>query len=265
MGKTSIEWTDFSFNAWLGCTRVSPECDNCYADRGSRRLAAQHGLKLWDEGSSRYFTGASYWDQLPAWNRKAERAGVRARVFCASYSDVGEDRPELVAPRERLCLGAEALPWLDFLFLTKRPENLVRLVPASWRHGWPPNVWAGTTVGVSASLGRLEALRAIPAAVRFVSAEPLIEPIYPNLAGVHWLIVGGESGPKARPFHLHWARQLRDRCRDERVAFFFKQAGANAYDGPNRLRLLDGHGGDLDELPPDLHAREFPAAARAAA
>lgn len=177
MGANSkVEWCHHTHNAWIGCERVSPECDFCYADAGSRRLAAQHRLKLWDDGSSRYLTSDGYWRQPFVWDRAARRAGERHRVFCASYSDVGEDRPELVAPRARLIDLIPRTPHLDWLLLTKRPENLVRLF-AAWGDRWPRNVWAGTTVGVNASLARLDHLKRVPAFRRFVSMEPLLEAI----------------------------------------------------------------------------------------
>jgi protein gp37 len=158
MGETTIQWTatrgpdgtmhpGFTLNPWIGCERVSPECDFCYADRGSRRLAAQHGLKLWDDGSSRYLTKDPMSKAL-AWNRKAQKLGVRLKVFCASYSDVFEDRPELVEPRAALLQTIEHTPCLDWLLLTKRPENMRRMTFSRWAGVWPGNVWAGVVVWI---------------------------------------------------------------------------------------------------------------------
>jgi protein gp37 len=270
MGEiTGIEWTDSTFNAWIGCERVSPECDNCYADRGSKRLAAQHGLNLW--GGDRYFTVDGYWKQPATWDRAAKAAGVRHRVFCNSFGDVFERRGDLVDRRTRLLHLIEATPSLDWLLLSKRPENMIELASPVWRHEWPPNVWAGTTVGVQASLKRAASLLTVPAAVRFVSCEPLLEPIDLSsvLGGLAWVIVGGESGPKARPFHTQWARSLRDACAANGVAFFFKQLGEYAVDdhGPHaglQPRVAhkdrDRTGKALESIPADLRIREFPPA-----
>jgi protein gp37 len=276
MAETTIQWTatplpdgtlaqGFTFNPWIGCSRVSPACDACYADRGSRRLAAQHGLKLWDDGSTRFFTGEDYWKKPASWNRKAERLGVHLKVFCASYADVFEDRPELVKRRERLFHMIEGTPWLDWLLLTKRPENMTRMALRSWATGWPRNVWAGTTIeGEAQRKARVGELSLVPAAVRFVSCEPLIDlpyfarnlmicehwktedalprapwcPPWPKFwwqpqalvgAGYRrpfdWMIIGGESGTQARLFDPEWARNLVAQCRAAGVAPFVKQMG----------------------------------------
>ena len=263
MGTTTgIQWTDHTFNPWIGCTKVSPECDNCYADAGSRRLAAQHRLTLWGDDSSRYMTGDTYWSQPARWDRAAVRAGVRRKVFCASFSDVFEDRPELVDRRARLMGIIEATQQLDWLLLTKRPGNMVSL---GWGlKDWPSNVWAGTTVGTRESVGRLDALRWVPARVRFVSAEPLLEDLGDvDLTWINWVIIGGESGPSARPFAIEWGERLAARSRNAGAAVFWKQLGSNPVE-PDvdgswiRIALKDRHGGDMSEWPADLTAREFP-------
>ncbi|HEY2512755.1 MAG TPA: DUF5131 family protein [Polyangiaceae bacterium] len=296
MGEfTKIEWADATFNAWVGCEVVSAECDHCYARSGSARLGAQHRLKLWD--GDRFFTGANYWKQPARWNREAEDLGRRLRVFTNSYADVFEDRPDLVEPRKRLFALIEATPNLDWLLLSKRPENMLRLAEPLWGNRWPDNAWAGTTVGLASSLVRAVKLTGVLAARLFLSMGPLLEdvdldpPVCPNClglayvdgpvgatpfcpecgvemrrgwiidpmnGGVSWVIVEGESGRNARPFHLEWARRIKKQCRDADVAFFFKQAGANAYEGGKRLALKHAKGGDLTELPEDLRVREIP-------
>lgn len=314
MGADSlIQWTTHTFNPWVGCDEVDPdtahpggpsECDNCYARRGSARLGAQHKLQLWPATpggpSDRFFTGEAYWRQPAKWNRAAARAGVRARVFCASYADVFQRRDDLVETRTRLLRLIGETPWLDWLLLTKRPENMIELASPVWPGDWPSNVWAGTTVGVKPSLSRVDHLRKVPAAVRFLSMEPLLEDVpldglfglepgnawaeclcdeidpsdrpcvtcevrkeYGNASGIHWVIVGGESGSKARPFDLAWARSLRDSCKAAGVAFFMKQLGAKPVDGDRPIHLLDNHGGNWMEVefPADLRIREFPASA----
>jgi protein gp37 len=255
MGEvTGIQWTHHTMNPVIGCSRVSVECDFCYADRGSKRLGAQHGLKLWD--GDRYLTGNDYWKQPFRWNRAAERAGERRRVFCASYSDVCEDHPEWIEPRKRLVGVVQETPWLDWLMLTKRPEN--------WGlFGWktsPPNVWAGTTVGVRSSLHRVDILRGIDARVRFLSMEPLLERIGDfDLTGVHWLIVGGESGPKARVCSLDWIEDLVQMAYRSRAKPFVKQLGSV---WARSVGAKDGHGGDPSEWPAHLRVREFPQGSR---
>lgn len=255
MGETTgIAWTHATFNPWIGCERVSEECTNCYADAGSRRLAAQHRLKLWDDGSTRYLTGEDYWKQPARWNRAAEKAGERRRVFCASFSDVGERRPELVAPRQRLQAVIRETPWLDWLLLSKRPESLVELFGALWPGEWPSNVWAGTTVGIRASLHRLDSLRDVPARIRFVSAEPLLEDLgVISLRGIDWVIIGSESGPRARPMEIGWARSLVERCVAESCSCFVKQIAT-----PLGHRHADPKGGDPCFWPEGHWPREFP-------
>ena len=283
---TSIQWTatqapdgswvqGATFNAWIGCTRVDACCDHCYADRGSRRLAAQHSLKLWDEGSSRYFTSEDYWKKPLGWNRKAKSLGVRLKVFCASYADVFERRDDLVDRRARLLRLIDETDQLDWLLLTKRPENMIELASPVWKGHWPKNVWGGTTVGVRASLSRIDHLRKVPSVVRFLSCEPLLEDLddpaadrrlhHDELRGIDWVIIGGESGPKARPFDVKWAQRLMSQCRQAGAALFMKQLGARPinsscdYATPGRsLTLLDSHGGDMDEWPDDLKVREYP-------
>lgn len=288
MGETtSIQWTatqapdgtwieGATFNAWIGCERVSAECDHCYADRGSRRLAAQHRLKLWDEGSSRYFTSEDYWKQPHRWNRKAKALGVRIKVFCNSYGDVFERRADLVDRRKRLMHLIGETEQLDWLLLTKRPENMIELASPVWRGAWPKNVWGGTTVGVRASLPRIEHLRKVPAVVRFLSCEPLLQDLGDlrnELRGIDWVIIGGESGAKARPFDVAWAKRLMAQSRDAGAAPFMKQLGKEPHDAARsivggwepgdpepdtRIRLRDDHGGDWDEWPSDLRVREYP-------
>ncbi len=244
MGEVSeISWTHATFNPWIGCTKVSPACDHCYAERGAARLGAQHGLKLWD--GDRHYTGVDYWKQPHRWNRAAEKAGERRRVFCASFADVFEDRKGLNVPRARLFQIIEETPWLDWLLLTKRPENMAAMAPRAWAKAWPANVWAGTTAENDEwAEKRVPYLLEVPARVRFLNAEPLLGPIHcwaylagpireqalaalgaRPLPGLDWIIVGGESGPGARPMHPQWVRDLRKDCITLGVPFHFKQWG----------------------------------------
>ncbi len=150
----------------------------------------------------------------------------RARVFCASLADVFEDRRDLIDPRHRLMQLIGATPQLDWLLLTKRPQNVMVNVPWTWAEDWPPHVWLGVSVENRREKWRIEQLRKVPAAVRFLSCEPLLEDLGEvDLNGIHWVIAGGESGPNARAMHPQWARDLRDQCKAAGVRFLFKQWG----------------------------------------
>jgi protein gp37 len=233
--RTAIEWTDFTFNPWWGCTRVSPGCDNCYAESWARRFGAK-----WGTGETRRPASERTWSEPLKWNAKAAKDGVRRRVFCASMADVF-DNEGLPAERERLWNLIELTPSLDWLLLTKRVGNVIDMIPKRWadaRDGLPRNIWLGATVVNQEEADRdIPKLLRVPAAVRFLSCEPLLSDLdlLPWLGtfktsfgvepGVDWVIVGGESGPKARPMHSDWARSLRDQCNAARVPFFFKQHG----------------------------------------
>ena len=308
MGKDSaIAWTDHTFNPWWGCARVSPGCEHCYAEL---LATVRHKLPVWGVDAERKPMSEAYWRAPLKWNREAEKAGVRRRVFCASMADVFELLPERNAAgravqdaaRARLWPLIEATPHLDWLLLTKRPENVIRLVPwgrfdgpgPDWYPAWPKNVWLGTTVEDQRRADeRIPILLSIPARVRFVSAEPLLEPVDLGLIGtvarstlprhtavhelIDWVIVGGESGPGARPFDLDWARDIVGQCKAAGVACFVKQLGSRpestnkaAYleaarrgssEGLGRSRaisLRDRKGGDPAEWPPILRVREWP-------
>ncbi len=224
MGKNSrIEWTDHTFNPWWGCTKVSEACKNCYAEAWSKRV----GQKVWGPKADRRLFGERHWLEPCKWNADALAHCERRRVFCASMADVFEDRPELDPWRQKLWELIGATPQLDWLLLTKRPE-LVRVL-THWGDRWPDNVWLGTTIeNQEAADARLPHLAEIPAAVRFISAEPLIGPvnIRPWLGtAIDWVITGGESGPKARPSSPSWFRDLLGQCMAAEVSFHFKQWG----------------------------------------
>ena len=255
--NSKIEWTDHTFNPWWGCARVSPACRFCYADT----LASRWGHEIWRRKGPRRMLSEQNWRHPLKWNRDAERAGVPAKVFCASMADVFEDHPQVAEPRKRLWGLIEATPWLRWQLLTKRPENVAGMVP--WGDSWPSHVWLGTSVENQRYADeRIPILLRLPAAVRFLSCEPLLGPVNligqgGNLAGpcfyalpdppehddgdpacqdhgagqcsrcrfVDWVIAGGESGPKARPSHPDWFRSLRDQCVTAQIPFFFKQWG----------------------------------------
>lgn len=299
--QTGIAWTDHTFNPWRGCTKVSAGCANCYAATMSKRNPAVLGE--WGPHGQRAMAAPSYW-RLPAqWDKAAKRDGVRRRVFCASLADVFEDRPELVRPRRTLFSAIAATPNLDWLLLTKRPENITRLIPDVGL----PNVWLGVSVEDQKTADeRIPILLDTPAAGLFVSYEPALgkvsfdrlatgelgrldalrgyyfvdgrnEPI--STPRLNWLIFGGESGAKARPCDVAWARSVVEQCRRAGVPCFVKQLGARpipltpmrlpSFDAVTGRRhrgwIEDGHhaisdpaGADPAEWPEDLRVREFP-------
>ena len=245
--KTKIEWCDATFNPWVGCTRVSPGCVHCYAET---MMDKRWGKATWGPAGARIRTSADYWTQPVKWNRRAERAGVRRRVFCASLADVFEDkvgqRDQMDGWRLDLFNLIAATPHLDWLLLTKRPENiqpLLRRLPAPHDNvGHFPNVWIGASVEDQERADtRIPELLTVPAAVLFLSVEPLLGPgdigrwlcgsgmtREAQERGIDWVIVGGESGREARPLPPDWARSIRDQSQEAGVPIFFKQWGEYA-------------------------------------
>ena len=225
MGKDSkIAWTDHTFSIVWGCSAVSPECKNCYAEAWAKRF--DH--RCWGSNPRRLF-GDHHWAEPGKWNRAARTTGARKRVFCGSMCDVFEDAPKMDEQRVRLWKLIEVTPSLTWLLLTKRPENIARMMPFIEIGGELierfSNVWLGTTVGCKSSLPRVDELRRLPVAVRFLSIEPLLEDLGRiDLRGISWVIVGAESGPSARPMQLEWVRSIRDQCVATGVPLFFKQA-----------------------------------------
>lgn len=227
MGKHShIEWTHHTFNPWWGCTKVSPACTHCYAETWAKRV----GEKVWGARAPRRFFTDHHWNEPTIWNADAARRRTRERVFCASMADVFEDRSDLDPSRERLWKLIVATPALDWLLLTKRPENIAEMIP--WSDDWPQNVWLGTTVeNQEFAEKRLPHLLKHKAACRFLSSEPLLGALdltpfkVDGSQSIDWIIAGGESGPQARPMDPAWLRQLRDFCKRRRISFHFKQWG----------------------------------------
>jgi protein gp37 len=240
MAKNSkIEWTHHTFNPWWGCTRVSAACKHCYAEAWARRV----GQDVWGARAPRRFLSANYWEQPLSWNQEAKRMRQRRRVFCASMADVFEDRSDLAESRQRLALLISETGWLDWLLLTKRPENVAKLAP--WGDDWPKNVWLGTTAENQHWADRRvpELIRHDGASIRFLSCEPLLGPItlrrWLRRGDVDWVIAGGESGGKSRPMNPAWVRALRDECSAASIPFHFKQWG-NWTPAPGRE--VDGSG-----------------------
>jgi protein gp37 len=287
--RSNIEWCDATFNPWIGCTKISPACDHCYAERGFdlRRHVVQ-----WGAGQARKRTSASNWKHPGRWNKRAfyecascgtrshgkafmdagpnmgitdtgqecpacgsrDMEPARMRVFCASLADVFDNEVPAEWRAELFALIANT-PNLDWLLLTKRIGNVARMIeaPGMQKCGLPANVWLGATICNQAEADRdIPKLLATPAAVRFVSIEPMLGPIdltdivvrhsggtedhfsalydsdddeADTASYLDWVICGGESGPRARPMHPQWARDLRDQCAAARVPFLFKQWG----------------------------------------
>lgn len=279
--NSNIQWTDHTFNPWIGCTMISPGCENCYA-------AAQDAFRKWTPagwGKGKPRKRTKTWDQPRKWNALAAKSVLRddwhrPRVFCASLADWLDAEVPIEWLADLLTLIHET-PNLDWLLLTKRPANWQQRITAAadflagklyseiavpmrlrgWLKGTPlPNVWIGTTTEDQTRADqRIPHLLRIPAKVRFLSCEPLLGPVLLDDAlnhplggisradGIDWVICGGESGPKARPMQIEWAHWLRHECRLGGLAFFTKQLGGTK-----------SHRGELADFPEDLRLREFP-------
>lgn len=211
--QSPIEWTEATWNPVTGCTKISPGCANCYAERMAKRLQAM--------GQSNYANGFDVTTQPHMLERPLEWRKSQI-IFVNSMSDLfhGDVPEEYVQDVFRVMARAD---WHLFQVLTKRSE---RLADVAWRLPWPDHVWAGVSVENQDYLWRMDHLRRVPAAVRFVSLEPLLGPVTGlDLEGINWVIVGGESGPGARPMEQEWVIDIRDRCVEAGVPFFFKQWG----------------------------------------
>ncbi len=264
MGETKIEWADYTFNPWIGCTKVSPGCEHCYAEVYGNRFGVE-----WGPRGLRRRTSDSNWRKPLSWNDKANRESVTPRVFCASLADVFERNVQTEQWLPDLFKMIERCDGLTWLLLTKRPENVWSLIENNVGFRRPdvwlsenPHVWIGTSVENQEQADkRIPMLLRIPASRRFLSCEPLLGPVdlskwiytdggKPWQMDVHWVIAGGESGTEARPMHPALARSLRDQCMAAGVSFFFKQWGEYGPIGEDermvRLgkklsgRLLDG-------------------------
>lgn len=303
--QTNIEWCDATFNPWIGCTKVGPGCDHCYAERSTpaRVLSVE-----WGPHAERRRTSAANWSQPLQWERQHDQFfathGRRRRVFCASLADVFDNQVP-ASWRAHLFALIEQTPHLDWLLLTKRIGNVMPMLSEVahslfWMDrleapGLPENVWLGATVVSQEEADRdIPKLLQAPAAKRFISMEPLLGPVDleaipfgppctgcgepvrldaltgstyclyacdgPHFRAVDWVIVGGESGPHARPMHPDWARSLRDQCAAAGVPFLFKQWGswraAAWFDGPDADRDEGDEFVDLDRVDHVFLARD---------
>lgn len=238
--NSKIEWTDHTFNPWIGCTKISPGCKHCYAER----LAQRYRWTKWGYGESRRLASDAYWSKPLKWNSQAIDSGTRPRVFCASLADVfDQEVPD--EWRDRLFDLIYRCSALEWLILTKRPKFANRWLFGTSGAGQSLFVEGGilehVRIGTSAENQgmwdkRIDSVCEFPSS--FVSAEPLLGPIEIGLHKPGWVIVGGESGPGARPMAPDWARSLRDQCVGAGIPFLFKQWG-----GINKKatgRVLDG-------------------------
>lgn len=249
--NTKIEWAHHTFNPWEGCTKVGPGCDHCYAEARNHRFGGDN----WGPGKARRRTSPSNWAQPLKWDRQAAKQGVRYRVFCASLADVFDNEVPRQWRMDLFSLIAKT-PNLDWLILTKRIGNVKRM--SSWDSVMfdmiAERCWLGITVVNQEEANRdIPKLLEIPAQLHWLSMEPLLGPVdltdihWPDEHGVQvfsalecdvppeddpfdgdcvdWVVVGGESGSKARPMNPAWAQHLRDQCAAANVPFLFKQWG----------------------------------------
>jgi protein gp37 len=236
--KTGIEWTDHTFNPWIGCTKVSAGCANCYAKtRDDRHMLGP--VSHWGPGAPRHITSAANWREPIRWAKAARAAGRRDKVFCASQADIFEIEAPVAARQALWKLIGDTCDALDWQLLTKRPENILSVMcDDNLNLGFfeLTRCWLGTSAeNQEAANKRIPELLAIDAAVRFLSCEPLLGPVDLAIAvgvlpvgitgDIDWVIAGGESGPNARPMLPEWAESLRDQCEAASAAFFFKQWG----------------------------------------
>jgi len=226
MAASDIEWTEATWNPIAGCSVLSPGCTNCYAMRMAARLQAMGMAKY--AGTTRKSGKRHVWTGRVNFDKAALGAPLAwkkpQRIFVNSMSDLFQDKAEVAFIRQVWNVMARA-HWHSFQVLTKRPERMLEILS---RPDFPtlPNVWLGTSVESEDYLGRIDLLRRVPAHIRFISFEPLLGSIAdPDLSGIHWVIVGGESGPRARPMEAWWVEDLRAACQRQDVAFFFKQWG----------------------------------------
>ncbi|WP_322038215.1 phage Gp37/Gp68 family protein [Burkholderia cenocepacia] len=243
--NSKIEWTDSTFNPWEGCQKVSPGCDHCYAEARNARFGGGTAVN-WGPGAPRRRTSTANWRKPLQWNRDGTFYAIhgrRRRVFCASLADVFDNGVDPAWRADLFRLIAETAN-LDWLLLTKRIGNVTTMLRHIGVERLPDNVWLGATIVNQAEADRdIPKLLAVPARVRFLSMEPLLGPVdltsipWGGLRvsalqgwsspehGLHWVIVGGESGHGARPMHPDWTRSLRDQCAAAGVPFLFKQHG----------------------------------------
>jgi len=276
--NSAIAWTHHTFNPWIGCTKISEACDFCYAEEFNKRF---DGGKNWGPKAPRRRTKS--WSGPRKWNRIAEAKGIRQRVFCASLADVFDNHPSIEQVwRDDLWQLIRETPHLDWLLLTKRPQNMLKYLPGDWSPtNYYKNVWLGCTVENQKEADRrIIYLLKTPAAVHFVSMEPLLGPVNlkridlgtakadggqlkgydvtftmnalsgapkTGIPKLDWVITGGESGENFRPADPDWFRSLRDQCAEYGTAFLFKQ-----WEGATQ-KIIKAKGRELDGVIHDVY------------
>ena len=253
---SKIEWTDHTFNPWIGCTKVSPGCQHCYAET----LAGRYGWAEWGKGNPRKRTSVANWKKPIQWNKQAIKDGTRPKVFCASLADWLDHEVPIAWFVDLLDLIFEC-PHIDWLLLSKRVDQWNERMRealeysdndpliAEWWHGSEPgHILPGTSAEDQKHWDkRVPHLMKIPAKIHFVSAEPLLGPIVMGDHRPEWLIVGGESGPGARPMDMEWPLSLEEQCGFDKTAFFMKQLDSSHKNYK-----------DFDSFPELLKVREYP-------
>ena len=225
---TIIAWTDNTFNIAWGCTKISEGCAHCYAERLSRQFT--HPIfgwpGIWGNHADRRIMSDTYWEKPLAWNREAERRRQPIKVFSSSMCDIFDDHPIIIKQRKRLWDLIRRTPWLTWQLLTKRAEQIKYGLPDDWEIGYP-NVWLGVSIENMNHADRADILRITPAAIRFISYEPALGSLKKlDLIDIDWVIYGGESGPNFRDHDPVWPLEMKDKCEQADVAFFFKQSAA---------------------------------------
>jgi protein gp37 len=282
MGENSkIEWPHHTFNAWIGCLKVTDGCTFCYAEKLAKNRMSRFG-KLWGPRSDRHRTTGDYWKKPYRWDRLARKAGERHRVFCGSMMDFFEDNPKVAPLRQEMYEIMRNTPNLDWLILTKRPQNINKMLPDDWGNGYP-NVWLLASVTSSKDLWMINELACVNAVIKGLSMEPLLGPVNltriprqddTEVTGVYnslirlidWVIVGGESEEKqkARKCNIAWIESIVKQCKQYDVPVFVKQLGSNpvypssALHSLEKFPLIDKKGGDITEFPEGLKLRMIP-------
>ena len=249
--KSTIEWTDATWNPIRGCTKISPGCKHCYAATFAERFRGVEGHPF-EQGFDLRLVPDKLSDPL-GWKKPR-------RIFVNSMSDLFHEgvSDDYILRVAEVMLEAN---WHTYQVLTKRPERMCDFLNSKLRFAAEsPHIWWGVSVeDRKFGVPRIAHLQAANVPVRFVSAEPLLEDLGSlDLSGINWLIVGGESGHGARPFQLDWARNLIQQCRFQHVACFVKQFGRQPWDNGKPLKLKSSKGGDMNEWPEDIRVREFP-------
>lgn len=249
--KTTIRWCDSTFSPWVGCQAVSPGCDHCYAETLAKRYGPSFGV--WGPNTERRRTSHEAWLGVKRWNRIAGERGRPATIFPSLCDPFDNAVPTQL--RDAFWRLIRDTPNLIWMLLTKRPQNFGQL-PEDWGDGWP-NVWLGVSVENQLEASRrIPILARTPAALRFISAEPLLERVALDLRRISWVIVGGESGPHSRPMRPEWARHILAQCAREKVKGFHKQTGSRRNgDWPPGIT---GKGDNPAEWPAEFQVQQHP-------